>query len=134
MAVRTDCHPDKTPKVTGGTTAAGSVTAVAVSGGMTFADGTKEAHATLAAARLLRDKLLARGFDVLMLRDDADVQLDNVARTVVANNVADCLVSLHWDGDALGYDKGCFYISTPDEGLADGIEAFFGEPGPGSAE
>jgi N-acetylmuramoyl-L-alanine amidase len=88
--------------------------AVAVSGGMTFADGTPEAEATLDAARLLRDRLLAKGYDVLMLRDGADVQLDNVARTVIANQTADCLVSLHWDGDSLSYDKGCFYISTPD--------------------
>ena len=41
-------------------------------------------------------------------------RLDNVARTVIANQTADCLVSLHWDGDSLSYDKGCFYISTPD--------------------
>ena len=113
-SAKTYCHPDGSPKVTGGTTAAGSVMAVAVSGGMTFADGTPEAEATLAAARLLRDRLLAKGYDVLMLRDGADVQLDNVARTVIANRTADCLVSLHWDGDALAYDKGCFYISTPD--------------------
>ena len=113
-AVKTYCHPDGSPKVTGGTTAAGSVMAVAVSGGLTFADGTAEAQATLDAARSLRDKLLAKGYDVLMLRDGADVQLDNVARTVIANQTADCLVSLHWDGDALAYDKGCFYISTPD--------------------
>jgi len=24
------------------------------------------------------------------------------------------MISLHWDGDNLNYDKGCFYISTPD--------------------
>ena len=42
------------------------------------------------------------------------IQLDNVARTVLCNNVADCHISLHWDGDGLGYDKGCFYISVPD--------------------
>ena len=116
QSVKTYCHPDRSPKVTGGTTAAGAIMAVAVSGGMTFKDGTKEAQVTLEAARLLRDGLLANGYDVLMLRDGDDVQLDNVARTVIANNVADCLISLHWDGDGLGYDKGCFYISVP-EGL-----------------
>lgn len=116
QSVKTYCHPDRTPKVTGGTTAAGSIMAVAVSGGMTFKDGTKEAQVTLDAARLLRDRLLAKGYDVLMTRDGDDAQLDNVARTVIANNVADCLISLHWDGDGLGYDKGCFYISVP-EGL-----------------
>ena len=114
QSVKTYCHPDMTPKVTGGTTAAGSIQAVAVSGGMSFSDGTREAAVTLKMARILRDKLLAKGYDVLMLRDDDDVQLDNVARTVIANNMSNCLISLHWDGDGLDYDKGCFYISTPD--------------------
>ena len=113
QSVKTYCHPDKTPKVTGVTTAAGSIQAVAVSGGMSFTDGTKEATVTLQMARILRDKLLAKGYDVLMLRDDDDVQLDNVARTVIANNTSSCLISLHWDGDGLDHDKGCFYISTP---------------------
>lgn len=113
-SVKTYCHPDMSPKVTGGTTSAGSITAVAVSGGMTFLDGTSEATVTLKMAEILRDKLLLSGYDVLMLRDGDDVQLDNIARTVIANNVANCIISLHWDGDNLDYDKGCFYISTPD--------------------
>ena len=61
----------------------------------------------------LKDKLLAAGYDVLMVRDGSDVQLDNVARTVICNNAADCHIALHWDGDGLSYDKGCFYISVP---------------------
>lgn len=112
-SVKTYCHPDKSPKVTGGSTAAGNTMATAVSGGMTFKDGTLEPKVTLAMARVLKDKLLASGYDVLMLRNDDDVQLDNIARTVIANNNADCHISLHWDGDGLSYDKGCFYISTP---------------------
>ena len=61
----------------------------------------------------MRDKLLAAGYDVLMVRDGSDVQLDNVARTVICNNVADCHISLHWDGDGLNYDKGSLlYFST----------------------
>ena len=95
-SVKTQCHPDGSPKTTGGSTAQGATYATAVSGGMTFNDGT------------------AQGYDVLMVRTGDDVQLDNVARTVLCNNVADCHISLHWDGDGLGYDKGCFYISVPD--------------------
>ena len=113
-SVKTYCHPDMSPKVTGGSTGAGAIKAAAVSGGMSFADGTSEASVALREAQILRDKLLAKGYDVLMLRDDSDVQLDNIARTVIANNTAACLISLHWDGDNLSYDKGCFYISTPD--------------------
>ncbi len=113
---KTYCHPDKTPKLTSGTTAAGSVKAVAVSGGMTFSDGTPEKKVTLRTAQILRDLLLEDGYDVLMLRDGDDVQLDNVARTVICNNVADCHIAIHFDGDGLKYDKGCFYLAAP-EGL-----------------
>ncbi len=114
-SVKTYCHPDRSPKVTGGTTAAGSIKAVAVSGGMTFADGTREAAVTLRMAELLKDELLDEGFDVLMVRDEEDEQFDNIARTIMCNNVADCMISLHWDGDGLSYDKGCFYISVPEK-------------------
>ena len=81
-SVKTQCHPDGTPKVTGGTTAAGATTASAISSGMTFADGTPESTVTLAMAKVLKDKLLARGFDVLMIRETEDVQLDNIARKI----------------------------------------------------
>lgn len=114
QSVKTYCHPDKSPKVTGGSTSSGSLEAPAVSGGMTFSNGASEASITLKTAQILRDKLLAKGYDVLMLRDGSDVQLDNVARTVIANNTAACHIAIHFDGDGLNYDKGCFYASTPD--------------------
>lgn len=109
--VKTLCHPDGTPKVTGGSTAAGATTAVAVSAGMTFSDGTPEPKVTLALAKVLKDKLLARGYDVLMIRESDDVQLDNIARTVIANNVADCHIAIHYDSTTS--DKGAFYMSVP---------------------
>lgn len=110
-SVKTQCHPDGTPKVTGGTTGAGATSAVAVSSGMQFADGTPEAKVTLAMAKALKDRLLARGYDVLMIRESDDVQLDNIARTVIANNMADCHIALHWDSTSS--DKGAFYMSVP---------------------
>ena len=110
-SVKTLCHPDGTPKVTGGTTGAGATTAVAVSGGMTFADGTAESKVTLQMAKILKDRLLAEGYDVLMIRESDDVQLDNIARTVIANNNADCHIALHWDSTSS--NKGCFYMSVP---------------------
>lgn len=110
-SVKTQCHPDGTPKVTGGTTGAGAASAAAVSGGMTFADGTAESKVTLAAAKILKDKLLAAGYDVLMIRENDDVQLDNVARTVLANNASDCHIALHWDSTTS--NKGAFYMSVP---------------------
>ena len=110
-SVKTLCHPDGSAKVTGGTTGAGATSAVAVSSGMTFADGIAESKVTLAMAKILKDKLLAEGYDVLMIRESDDVQLDNIARTVIANNNADCHISLHWD--STGSDKGAFYMSVP---------------------
>lgn len=111
-SVKTQCHPDGTPKVTGGTTNAGATSAAAVSSGMTFNDGTAESTVTLSMAKILRDRLLAEGYDVLMIREESDVQLDNVARTVIANNNADCHIALHWDSTT--NNKGCFYMSVPD--------------------
>ena len=113
-SVKTLCHPDGSAKTTGGTTGQGAIQAVAVSSGMTFQDGTAESSVTLRMAQILRDKLLAAGYDVLMVRDGSDVQLDNIARTVICNNRANCHIALHWDGDGLDYDKGCFYIRVPD--------------------
>ena len=110
-SVKTLCHPDGTPKVTGGTTGAGATSAVAVSGGMTFADGTAESKVTLAMAKILKDKLLAAGYDVLMIRESDDVQLDNIARTVLANNTSSCHIALHWD--STDSNKGAFYMSVP---------------------
>lgn len=119
-AVKTQCHPDGSPKVTGGTTGAGAVTAAAVSGGMTFSDGTPESRVTLSMARILKEKLLAKGYDVLMIRESDDVQLDNIARTVIANNASDCHIALHWDSTAT--DKGAFYMSVPDNAPYRGME------------
>lgn len=110
-SIKTLSHPDSTPKVTGGTTAAGQVTSIAVSGGMTFADGTSEASVTLAMAKVLKNELLSRGYDVLMIRESDDVQLDNIARTIIANNNADCHLALHWDSTSS--NKGAFYMSVP---------------------
>ena len=79
---------------------------------MEFLDGTPEAKVTLAMAKTFKKALLAEGYDVLMIRDTDDVQLDNIARTVIANNMADCHIAIHWDSST--NDKGAFYMSVPD--------------------
>lgn len=110
-SAKTMCHPDGSPKVTGGSTAAGEQYATAISSGMTFLDGTEEAVATLSLAIILKDKFLAEGYDVLMIRETNNCQIDNIARTVFANENADCHISLHYDSSE--NDKGFFYISVP---------------------
>ena len=112
---KTWCHPDKSKTVTGGTTPEDSKMAMAVSDGMAFSDGTPERTINLREAQQVKEILLSKGYDVLMIRESEDVQLDNIARTVICNNVADCHISIHWDGDDLNYDKGCYYYSVPDE-------------------
>lgn len=111
-SVKTQSHPDGTGKVTGGSNPNGAVYSTAVSSGMEFSDGTEEHVITLREAKLLRAKLLARGYSVLMIREESDVQLDNIARTVLANNYANCHVAIHWDSSTS--DKGAFYMSVPD--------------------
>ena len=110
-AVKVLCHPDGSPKIVSGSTSAGSTTATAVAYGTLMLDGTPEATATLRAAIALKNELLSRGYDVLMIREGDDIQLDNIARTVIANNIADCHISLHYDSTTT--NKGVFYCSVP---------------------
>lgn len=111
-SVKTLCHPDGSAKVTGGSTAAGSIRAIAVSSGTTMLDGTPEGQVTLSLALLVKDTLLQNGYDVLMIRETDDAQIDNVARTVYANNNSDCHIALHYN--STDYDAGFFYIGVPD--------------------
>ncbi|MDO4619555.1 MAG: N-acetylmuramoyl-L-alanine amidase [Lachnospiraceae bacterium] len=112
-SVKTLCHPDGTPKVTGGSTAAGATEATAIATGMDFLDGTPESHITLALAQVVRETLINAGYDVLMIREAEDVQLDNIARTLMANNNADCHIALHYD--STDWDKGVYYMSVPSD-------------------
>ena len=111
--VYTQSHPDGSGKVTGGTNGLGAKTSMAVSSGMTFLDGTEERTVTLQAALILKEKLLEKGYHVLMIRETDDVRLDNIARTILANNNADCHVALHWDSTEL--DKGAYYMKVSNE-------------------
>ena len=111
-SAQTLSHPDGTAKVTGGTTAQGQVNSTAISTGMTFLDGATEASVNLQVAMELKKLLLEDGYDVLMIRESDDVQLDNIARTVMANNCADIHVAIHFD--STDSNKGCFYCSVPD--------------------
>lgn len=101
------CHPDKTRKVTGGSTAKGALKAAADNGG-----ASKEASRMLSLAKKTKRKLLNEGYDVLMLRQTSGIHLDVIGRTVMANNIADCHIALHYDSTSS--NKGAFYCGVPD--------------------
>ena len=111
-SVKTLCHPDGSAKVTGGSTAQGAIRATSINGGTTLNDGTPEAKATLNLAMIVKQKLLKAGYNVLMVREGEDAQIDNIGRTVYANNCADYHIALHYDSTSS--NKGAFYIGVPD--------------------
>ena len=109
---KTQTHPDGTGKIVEGSTEAGAKMSDAIKVGMTFEDGATEAEINLKVALKLRDKLLAKGYNVLMIRETSDVQLDNIARTVIANNNSDAHIAVHYDSTTSV--KGAFYMKVPD--------------------
>lgn len=108
------CHPDKSLKTTGGSTAKGALEANAQGSGMTFNNGYTEREANLKVSLAFMERLLAEGYDVIMLRETDRVELDLLARTLIANHYADCHISIHYDGDGCDYDKGAYYVAVPD--------------------
>ena len=80
----------------------------AIASGWTNAYKYREADYVLLLARILKDKLIKAGFNVLMLRDSKDCRLDNIARTIMANYHADCHIALHLD--ATSNDKGALCV------------------------
>ncbi|MCR4908600.1 MAG: SH3 domain-containing protein [Lachnospiraceae bacterium] len=110
---KTLCHPDGSPKIVTGSTAAGATEATAIAKGCIMKNGDSEAQATLKAALVVKEELLKAGYDVLMIREGDDVQLDNIARTLIADNFADAHIAIHYD--STDTDKGIFYCGVPDD-------------------
>lgn len=107
---KTLCHPDGSLKVTDGSTGAGAKYATAINEGTTVR-GVSEASLNLKVAKKFKSKLLSAGYNVLMIRQDSNTQLDNIARTVMANKNADCHIAIHYDSTT--NDKGAFFMSVP---------------------
>lgn len=105
---RTYSHPDFTPKVSGGSTKEGAIFSYAISDGAVMLNGMQEATANLMVAQAFKEKLLSDGYSVLMMRENNNSRLDNIARVVIANENADCHISIHFD--STDRDKGIFYI------------------------
>lgn len=107
---KTYSHPDFSKKLTSGTNGTTELS-YAISTGMTFPTGETEQEINLKVAMYLRDVLLANGYSVLMIREDSDSHLDNIARTVLANNYADCHISLHFDSTEINAGIFCIVAS-----------------------
>lgn len=108
---KTLCHPDGSRKLVEGSTAKGAKYSPATTSGIVLKNGKQESTATLSLTKALKNKLLKAGFNVLMIRDKSNVQLDEIARTVIANHYANCHIALHYDSTSS--NKGAFFLSVP---------------------
>lgn len=105
-------------------------------GAVSVCSGMVEHEWTLKVARVLKDMLLERGYDVYMVRDTdewKEFPYNNGERTLAANAVeCDILVAIHWDSfdqsDVDGYHtiyKGG--TKTPNYRLAKAVSDSYGE-------
>ncbi len=110
--IKTYCHPDKSKKYLSATE---QLETPAVSKGSTSISGLTEAEINFRTANLLRLRLLNNGYNVLMIRDGRDVQLDNIGRTVISNNNADIHISIHYDYQDNSTANSVFFCGIPEE-------------------
>lgn len=109
--VYTYCNPEHKSKFVSGSTSSGEKKSVGASSGTTMLDGMSEASANLKVSKALKNALLKKGYNVLMIRETDDVDLDNVSRTVFANQYSDIHISIHFDSTKT--DKGAFCVVPP---------------------
>lgn len=102
-------HPDKGYRYSSQYQLSNERKSMAISQGAHFSNGITEAYLNLKVSKFLKEMLLKAGYSVLMIREDSDVRLDNIARTILANEYADIEVSVHFDSTE--NNKGMFYIS-----------------------
>ena len=69
------------------------------SGTQGISTGIEEYKLNLNVSLLLRDELIARGYTVVMIREDHDARISNAERAIMANNyAADAFIRVHANG------------------------------------
>lgn len=118
--VSTRAYPNGEAILTSGTNKAGSTTRTGASTGGQFVVGSRmtEAEATLKLGKIVKQKLLDKGYTVIMAREASDCNNDNIARMVYANNNAQMVVSLHFNDKSAQQNKRMMVL-TPVAGSKD---------------